>query len=115
MRMATAVLIGLTFQGCYYDSEEALYPDSFCDVSSVTWTSTIEPLIASQCAIPGCHVPGGDGVGDFTSYAGVKAKVDNGSFQTQVIEQRSMPPPGGLPTCELQQVAIWVQDGAPEN
>ena len=63
IRMAALLLATATFRGCYYDSEEVLYPASFCDLTNVTWTNNIEPIIATECAIPACHVPGGDGPG----------------------------------------------------
>lgn len=115
MRMIATALTIVSLSGCYYDSEEVLYPETFCDLNSVTWSGTIEPIIAGECALPGCHVPGGDGAGHFTSYAGVKAKVEDGSFQQQVLVQRTMPPSGSLTDCELQQIMLWVQAGAPQN
>jgi hypothetical protein len=109
------LLLLLAAQGCYYDNEEYLYPNSFCDTSAVTYTSTIAPLVQANCAVPGCHVPGGTGPGDFTSYIGVKAKVDNGSFRAVTIVNKSMPPSGPLSNCEQQQLSTWLDTGAPNN
>ncbi len=113
----TLLLIAVVaLTGCYYDNEEELYPGE-CLVGDATlpgyWTSTVEPLVQTRCAIPACHVPGGDGPGDFTQYTNVKAAVDNGSFQQQVLIQRSMPPTGPLPACDLQKAQAWVDAGAP--
>ncbi|MCB9169556.1 MAG: hypothetical protein H6594_04295 [Flavobacteriales bacterium] len=101
--------------GCYYDVEEELYPMAMCDTSAITYAGTIEPLIATNCATPGCHVPGGTGPGDFTNYNGVKQKVDNGTIAQRVLVQRDMPPTTPLSDCELQQIDLWIKAGAPNN
>lgn len=107
----------LALSGCYYDNEEELYP-GVCVVGDATvagyWTSTVNPIIQSRCAIPGCHVAGGTGPGDFTQYVNVKAKVDDGTFQQLVLQLKSMPPTGPLPACDLQKLQAWVDAGAPE-
>jgi hypothetical protein len=102
-------------QGCYYDNEERLYPNSFCDTTAVTYATKVMPIMQGSCAIPGCHVPGGTGPGDFTTYTGVKAKVDNGTFRTVTIVNKSMPPSGPLSTCEQQHLETWLNAGAPNN
>jgi hypothetical protein len=111
------LIVVAALTGCYYDNEEELYPGE-CLVGDATapeyWTSTIQPVIQTRCAIPACHVPGGDGPGDFTEYANVKAAVDEGIFQQQVFIQRTMPSNGPLPACELQKLQAWVDAGAPE-
>jgi len=109
------LLASLSLGGCYYDVEEELYPGSFCDVANVTWSGTIKPIVDLTCATPGCHVAGGTGPGNFTTYAGVKAKVDDGSFRSQVLVSQAMPPTGPLGSCSLQQIDIWLNAGAPEN
>ena len=101
--------------GCYYDVEEELYPAAMCDTAAVTWATTVQPLVATNCATPGCHVPGGTGPGDFTSYNGVKNTVDNGTFATRVLDLQDMPPSTPLSNCELQQIDLWIKDGAPNN
>lgn len=77
----------------------------------------VKPIIDLNCANYGCHVPGGTGNGDFTSHAGLKAKVDNGSFKHMVIDTKQMPPtfsPGAtsLTSCELKTLEAWVAGGA---
>lgn len=110
------LLMVVPMVGCYYDNEEELYPGA-CVVGDATapgyWTSTVEPLIQTRCAIPGCHVPGGTGPGDFTQYANVKARVDDQAFQQQVLIQKTMPTTGPLPACDLQKLQAWVDAGAP--
>ncbi len=81
----------------------------------MTYASTVVPILQGNCAIPGCHVPGGTGPGDFTSYLGVKAKVDNGTFRNVTIVVQTMPPSGPLSACDRQRLDTWLSAGAPNN
>lgn len=112
--LALAALVLLP--GCYYDNEEELYPDTFCDTTAVTWTGVIEPLVQGSCAIPGCHVPGGQSPA-LTSYTAVKAIADEGKLQGVVIAGSPyfMPPSGKLPACDQNHVQAWIDAGAPQN
>lgn len=101
--------------GCYYDTEEELYPSRFCELTGVSYAQHIAPIVQARCAIPGCHVAGGSGPGAFTSYSAVKAAVDQGSFRTVVLDSRAMPPGSPLTACQLDQVRIWLDAGAPDN
>lgn len=102
--------------GCYYDNEEELYPFSFCDTENVTWANTIEPLMQTRCAIPGCHVPGAQSP-DLSTYAKVKSQADAGRIQARVIDGAPsyMPPSGKLPPCEQEKLSIWLEMDAPQN
>ncbi len=110
------LLVSAAFGGCYYDNEEELYPFSFCDTQNVTWSGTIQPIIQSRCAIPGCHVTGAQSP-NLTTYAGVKSQADAGRIQARVIDRSpsAMPPSGALPSCELLAISAWLAAGAPEN
>lgn len=110
--------MGAGVSGCNYENEEDLYPMNFCDTTNVGYSSTVLPIIQANCAIPGCHVSGGTGTGNFTTYAGLKGQVTNGRLIPS-IEQASnaaaMPPSGKLSDCEIAKIVIWVQQGAPLN
>ena len=109
----SAVLLMTT--GCYYDNEEELYPFAYCDTTNVTYRGTIEPIVQRSCAIPGCHVPGGDGNGDFTQFPEVLEKVENGSFLNSVKgtgDAIPMPPNDPLRACEVRQIELWIAAGA---
>jgi hypothetical protein len=114
--LSSILLAVLALSGCYYDKEELLYPGE-CNPGDATvagyWTSTVQPLIQARCASAGCHVSGGTGPGDFTQYANVKARVDDGRFQQVVLVQGSMPPSGSLPACDQQKLQAWINAGAP--
>lgn len=104
--------------GCYYDNEEELYPNSFCDTVNVNYSGAVSEIIASRCATPGCHVAGGDGAGDFTIFSEITEKVNNGRFLRSIRRESNgapMPPGGPLPACELRQLELWIEAGAQQN
>lgn len=110
------ILVSSILAGCYYDKEDELYPGTaVCETTNVTWAETVQPLIQARCATSGCHVSGGLGPGDFTQYVNVKAKVDDGRFQSEVIQAGSMPPSGRLADCDIQELQAWIDAGAPNN
>ncbi len=110
-------LVTAMLQGCYYDNEEELYgPGPACDTTANVYNGKIKLLIDTNCAISGCH---GNGAANplLTTYAQVKAKIDDGTFKNRVIDLKNMPPPSQSPlsACELQLISTWVAKGAPEN
>ena len=114
-----AFLLLLFISSCYYDKEDKLYDQYYafknCDTTTVTYSHTIQPIIAAKCATSGCHTAGGSGNGNFDTYTGSKEKVDNGSFLNRTVVLMNMPPSGGLTTCEISQIKKWIQIGAPNN
>ncbi len=118
----TGLILFLT-ESCYYDNKEELYQnlDSSCDTENVTYSETIQPIIAANCAIPGCHQgPTPSGGRDFSTYQAVKASVDasgNGSLigRIKATTGSIMPASGSLPLCEIEKIQKWATDGAPNN
>ena len=89
-KLLIALLVVSLFPSCYYDVEEDLYP-GYCNTAQVEYEKHIVPFIELRCATPGCHIAGGVGNGDFSTYAGLKEKVDNGSLAKRVLEIGDMP------------------------
>ena len=117
-RLPQFLLLGIVcayFASCKYDNEEDLYPNSSCDTTDVVYDNEIELIVQAQCATTGCHVSGGSGSGIFENYAGVKAKVDNGSFLNRTVVLRDMPSNGSLSECNIQKITTWIANGAPKN
>jgi len=116
MKILSVLLLTLFLSSCYYDNEDELYPGNIpCDTAQVTYSIQVEPIISASCASASCHVLGGTGSGNFQNYSGVKSKVDNGSFMNRVIVQQNMPPNGDLSACEIEQLKVWLSNGAPNN
>lgn len=110
----------LSLEACYYDKEDELYEyynlHNNCNtVSTVKYSVHIQPIIKGNCAISGCHTAGGSGNGIFDNYAGIKAKVDNGSLRQRVVVDKSMPPSQALNNCQIQLINAWIDAAAPNN
>ncbi len=102
---------------CYYDKEETLYPStSNCDSTQFTYNATIAPLIQARCGSSACH-GSGSSFGDFSTYNGVKAKINTGVFSDRVLVQKNMPPFGSpmLSSCDYARISKWINSGSPNN
>lgn len=85
-----------------------------CSAINSGYSSDIKPIIAANCISSGCH-NAGSANGDLTTYNGLKAKVDNGSIDNRVIQQRTMPLSGSLAMDDLKKIKCWLNSGAPNN
>ena len=121
---ALALMMTLLLVGCGSDSETttAEGPDDSVDLSSddqaLTWYKDIKPLIDDQCT--GCHVEGGVGPFELTSYEAFKPMAQAAIAS---IESGSMPPWMPDPDCrefrderivspaQLDSLKAWVAEG----
>ena len=79
------------------------------DCSSVSYSSTIQPLVATKCAISGCHA-------GYGTYTGLKNIADNGNLYNQVVASTNMPDGDIDMSCEERaQIECWINAGAPNN
>jgi hypothetical protein len=78
--------------------------------SGVSFSSTISPIIKTNCAITGCH--NGSQFPDFRLFKNIH---DNASEIKTQTGSRSMPATGSLTQAEINSIACWVDDGAIEN
>lgn len=119
--MAVSSLVLLLAVSCYYDSEEALYPNlnSGCDTTSVTFSGKIVPLLANNCL--SCHsnvTAAGSGNGiRLENYTDVKSRAAAIAGSIKHSGGYSpMPKNGGkLNACLISQFDIWVRAGMPDN
>lgn len=114
-----ALLSVFLFQACTYDNEEDLYPEEpECDLSNVTYSGTVAPILADNCN--GCHSSGSPSAGVITdNYDDLKVIVDNGRFWGAINHDQgysAMPQNlPKLPDCELSQIRTWIDAGALDN
>ena len=106
---------------CSDDEEEQQDP---CDDITATYDSTVKTIIDGSCAYSGCHDGTGgnssipSGANDYTSYAGLKASLDGGSFNTRALVSKNMPPTGAMPeltAAQLEVLTCWHEAGYPES
>ena len=119
--IACAVVIG----SCTYDNLDApvVTPVEFCDTIPASYELNIKTIIETNCAYGYCH--NGFAPGDYTTYEGMLANLDEGKIEDRVIFQKDdpnigMPPiyatgPQDLTTEELDIFRCWLEAGYPEN
>jgi hypothetical protein len=92
------------------DSEDCEITQEVSVLSGVSWESDIEPIITTNCALENCH--GGSQSPDFREFSNV---ADNAERIKARTGNGSMPPTGALPDEQVEAIACWVDDGAPNN
>jgi hypothetical protein len=91
---------------------------SECDTATVTFSGQIKTTICNKCL--GCHSGTvAQGAIDYSTYAGVKAKVTDGRLWGAInhLPGFSPMPKGGtkLSDCEIKQFKKWIDAAAPNN
>ncbi len=106
----TLIVIGIIIAACKKDE----FKDLDCSTIDSKYSTSISGIISSKCNTSGCH-NAGSSKGDFTSYAKVKPYVDNGSFNKEVIVNKSMPKGTSLSQDERNKIKCWLDAGGPNN
>ena len=78
--------------------------------SGISFSSSIQPIIQNKCAINTCH--NGNQFPDFRNFANVQG---NAAKIKELTGNRTMPQEGSLTQAEIDMIACWVDDGAPNN
>lgn len=116
--LAISALLFLSLQGCYYDVEEELYPDTGCDTANVAYSTTVAPIIADNCL--NCHNRASN-FGNVTleGHANLQQYAANGQLIGVLRRLDGFAPmPQGAPQlveCTIAKIEAWVADGAPDN
>ncbi len=84
--------------------------------TTISYSSTIAPLITTNCAVSGCH-DSGSGNGDYTSITGLQADALNGKLNNRVVVLKNMPvfPVNPLSASDISKIDCWIQQGALNN
>jgi hypothetical protein len=108
--------------GCYYDSEEKLYPklSSPCDDITVNFSNTVTTIL-QPCQ--SCHSNSGaassGGEIKLQNYTDVQTYVKNGKLMGAINHSNGYiaMPQGGvkLPDCEISQLQKWIDANSPNN
>ncbi|GGE96493.1 hypothetical protein [Hymenobacter cavernae] len=124
LRFSLVLLLSLGWlSNCTYDNAEDHAPDPdpeptpTCDVSSVTYTATISPILAN-CR--GCHNASAPAANvNLVDYTQVKRHADSGRLMgaiTHATGYKPMPLNGAkLGDCEIARIQKWIDAGAPNN
>jgi len=119
----TLILAIVSITGCYYDTEERLYPALYdpCADKDVTFSQTVSTILQPCLS---CHsnsaVSRGEGGGTkLENYADIKTLVTNGKLMGSIRHDDGfipMPQTGGkLPQCQIDQLQKWIDNLTPDN
>jgi hypothetical protein len=78
--------------------------------SGISYANSISGIIETNCAVSGCH--NGSQFPDFRVFKNVQ---DNATEIKTLTANGSMPPGNPLTQAEIDKIACWVDDGAPDN
>lgn len=93
------------------DADGCEFSESTTVKSGISYQNSVAPIIAGNCSVTGCH--NGTQFPDLRTYDVVAANAANIKSRTQ---NKSMPAGGGsLTQSQIDQIACWVNDGAPNN
>lgn len=115
---------------CVSDAEEDIIPttgggtgtggggSTTCDTTGVTFSGTVQPLIQSNC-LP-CHSNSNLAGGiDLEGYSDIRTQALNGKLEGVITHTAGFPamPQGSpkLPSCDIDKIVKWIDDGAPQN
>lgn len=116
------LILAITFTtGCYYDSEERLYPklSSPCDDITVTFSGTVSTILqpCQSCHSNSNASSSGNGI-KMQDYPDVLTMASNGKLMSSVNHTSAYPMPKGggkLPQCEIDQLQKWINNGSLNN
>jgi hypothetical protein len=78
--------------------------------SGISFAGSISPIIQNSCALSGCH--NGSQFPDLRVFKNIQ---DNAARIKTQTTNRTMPLNGSLTQSQINVIACWVDDGAPQN
>jgi hypothetical protein len=122
---ATVISVSaLIFEGCVYHKADQEYPGCVYprDTTGITYNHDIIPILNANCQP--CHSPGNDiSFINLYDYSTISSLALDGQFiygtlLSAVMHEGGapfMPQNGGkLTDCNINKIAAWVHDGAPQ-
>jgi hypothetical protein len=110
----------ITFQSCYYDNEEYLYPNSSgtCDETVFTYTGKVKNLMDTYCASSGCHNATTHAAGFYLdTYDNVKTSAQDPLFMCSMRRDSGCSPmpkaQAKLSDCNLTIIQKWMDNNYP--
>ncbi len=113
-----SLLLCFTTLGCYYDSEEDLYPNVTCDTTNVKYSVDVKAIINNNCI--GCHSAAANQGGiQLENHADVLKYATNGKLIGSIKHTSSyvaMPIGASkLSDCNIAKMEAWVNAGSLNN
>lgn len=111
--MKRNILILLAITALTITCRKNEYKNLDCSTGT-SYGNDIKPILAGNCNSGGCHSAGSKN-GDFTTYDGFTAKVEDKSVQEHVLDKKTMPPSGALSLDDRKKIKCWIDAGAQNN
>lgn len=90
-------------------------PNYTC-TSSISYSATVSEIVATKCAISGCH---NGSLGDQRDWRQVARLQEHKTLVKEYTRNRVMPPAGSpagpLSQDQIDAISCWVDQGAPNN
>ncbi len=119
--VANLFLMSFMLFGCYKDKSDKLYPTiGVCDTTTVSYASTIAPILSKNCLDAGCHTAANpNGAIQLNDYANTILTVPNNklinALRWTAGGSRNMPASGKINDCDINKVQAWINRGAKNN
>lgn len=103
----------VTVASCSKDNDGGGGTTLDCTPVPKSYTTDVNPIVQSRCAIAGCHASGsGNGPGALVTYSQLfNART---AIRSSVASGR-MPQGSTLTTAEKNSILCWIDSGAPNN
>lgn len=114
LRKTLFICVLLVSASCAYDNAEELYGEIDCPPEGTSFSQTVSPIIQANCAVSGCHVTGQQ-LPTLETYDQIASNANKIKTRTS---NGTMPPSTAMSSLTQQQIddiACWVDAGAPEN
>ena len=117
------LVISFVQYGCRYDKPAIVTP-VVCDTTNITFSGKVQPTLATNCLLSGCHLGNNPPNGVFLdTYTHVKAQlvlVNGTPLLLGVIKHLSgftpMPKDKAmLDACDITKIEMWIAKGAINN
>ena len=118
----------LSFIACTNDKLPEPQELERCEVIEATYDDLIQSIVATNCAVSECHIPGTPALGDFRTYDGMAPFLNDSGIEFYVVDlkddpENGMPPnwdtnttgPKDLKPEDLEAFKCWIAAGYPEN
>lgn len=117
-RSIFALIVIACYTGCYYDTEEELYPTLECNTLDMSYEQDVLPILQNRCYQ--CHDQANNqGNVTLEGYDNLILRVNSGRFLGAIKRESGFSPmpknEPALPACEIAKIEQWVNDGAPNN
>jgi len=125
-KIILSICIGITLAGCYYDKADVVNPNAAyvsCDTTSVTYNTTIAPILSNNNCLT-CHAGSASSGGGIAldTYTSTKVSAAKGELLPAVRQDVSCAqcaanyapmPLGGskISDCSVNKISAWINQG----